>query len=79
MKLNSDAWIGLICLVVLIAAINIPLFFAVVNRKSLRIPFIHNANFKNITQTIRRPWHEEDDQLDELAQRVKELQEKKED
>lgn len=63
-------------MIILIAAINIPLFIAIVYRKPLRLPFIHDANFPKLAKTVRRPWHEEESQMDELAKRVEPLKDK---
>lgn len=75
MHLSTEAWISLICVILLIAAINIPLFIVIVYRKPLRLPFIHDPNFAKLAKTVQRPWHEEESQMDELAKRVETLKE----
>lgn len=74
MKLSTEAWIGLICLIALVVGINLPLGIALLSRKQIRMPFFHSPDMPKVIKTIRQPWHEEDEQLDELSKKVKTIQ-----
>lgn len=77
MQLSTEAWVSLICIIVLILAINLPLLMVILGRKQLRLPFFHTGSLSKMAKTVRQPWHEEESQMQELADKVKNLPESK--
>ncbi len=73
------AWIIVAVLVVAIISINIALIAAFLSRNrpptdSLPASRSERLPFSDLPETIRHPWHREDEMLEELAQRVKDMQ-----
>lgn len=70
---SPQAWIALICILALVLIVNIPLLIMLITRKLPNISINQNSSLHKTLNTMRKPWQEEDSQIDELAEKVKDL------
>ncbi|MCA1953738.1 MAG: hypothetical protein LDL12_01170 [Anaerolinea sp.] len=70
----NERFFAILCLGLIILIPNIILFSLLLRRKPLRLPFFHTANWNRIARTAQHPWNQEDAQLEELSQRVQQIQ-----
>lgn len=71
MNLPNNAIIAGLCLIALVVVINIGLFYALRSKNTHeQIELIRKAS-----QSARDPWKTENDSIDELAEKISQLQE----
>lgn len=69
MTMSMTGWLVLIGLAVLIIVINLGLWRALKDGKF----FINTTMLNKVARTVRHPWHDEEEQISELARRIKDL------
>ena len=70
---SPKAWIALICILALVLIVNLPLLFILITVKQPKITINQNSSLYKSLNTMRKPWQSEDSQMDELAEKVKDL------
>ncbi len=70
---SPKAWIALICILALVLIVNLPLLFILITGKQPKITINQNSSLYKSLNTMRKPWQSEDSQMDELAEKVKDL------
>lgn len=77
-EISTVAWVILGLLVVLIVLFNLALISTFLGRNRRKPgsppPGPQPSPYKDLERTIRRPWHKEEEMLDELSQRVAAMQ-----
>ncbi len=82
-EIPAFAWVILGFLVVIIVAVNLALIMTFLGRSrskgdSPTASHSQRAPFNDLPETIRHPWHREDEMLEELSKQIKAMQDLKE-
>lgn len=77
-QISPIAWVIIGVLVVVIIVVNLALIATFLGRNrpqgDQHAPRPERPPYNDLPETIRHPWHREDEMLDELSKRVKEMQ-----
>ncbi len=75
-EIPAFAWLLFGLIVILVVGINLALIAAFLGRnrpRSEKSARIEPPPFNDLPETIRHPWHREDEMLEELSERVKRM------
>ncbi len=77
-EIPAFAWVIVGVMIVLIVAVNLALIATFLGRNRPKgdtpSPRPERLPFSDLPETIRHPWHQEDEMLEELSRRVKGMQ-----